>query len=395
MRNRTLADLDRVVALGGGHGLGRVLSSLSSLGSRLTGIVTTTDNGGSTGRIRRSEGGIAWGDMRNCLNQLITEPSVASAMFEYRFGGNGELSGHNLGNLMLKALDHLSVRPLEAINLIRNLLKVDTHLIPMSEHPVDLMAIDDQGHEVYGEVNIDQLTTPIQELLLTPNVPATREAVHAINEADLIIIGPGSFYTSLMPILLLKEIAQALRRTPAPMVYIGNLGRELSLPAANLKLESKLAIMEQYVGKKVIDAVIVGPKVDVSAVKERIVIQEVLEASDIPYRHNHEDVTWSSIAAGFKGLITSKVKSRPQCCDDDAMIICGCMARLKKNNSDLHDLLVDYYVVGMTFMSLAGKHCCSDGYIGKRLQKAEGIIEGMLMALDIRLEMDIVVNNSN
>lgn len=76
-----------------------------------------------------------------------------------------------------------------------------------------------------------------------------------------------------MPILLLKEIARALRRTPAPMVYIGNLGRELSLPAANLKLESKLAIMEQYVGKKVIDAVIVGPKVDVSAVKERIVIQ--------------------------------------------------------------------------------------------------------------------------
>ncbi|HDS5068859.1 TPA: uridine diphosphate-N-acetylglucosamine-binding protein YvcK [Escherichia coli] len=290
MRNRTLADLDRVVALGGGHGLGRVLSSLSSLGSRLTGIVTTTDNGGSTGRIRRSEGGIAWGDMRNCLNQLITEPSVASAMFEYRFrfGGNGELSGHNLGNLMLKALDHLSVRPLEAINLIRNLLKVDAHLIPMSEHPVDLMAIDDQGHEVYGEVNIDQLTAPIQELLLTPNVPATREAVHAISEADLIIIGPGSFYTSLMPILLLKEIAQALRRTPAPMVYIGNLGRELSLPAANLKLESKLAIMEQYVGKKVIDAVIVGPKVDVSAVKERIVIQEVLEASDIPYRHDRQ-----------------------------------------------------------------------------------------------------------
>lgn len=95
---------------------------------------------------------------------------------------------------MLKALDHLSVRPLEAINLIRNLLKVDTHLIPMSEHPVDLMAIDDQGHEVYGEVNIDQLTTPIQELLLTPNVPATREAVHAINEADLIIIGLAVLY---------------------------------------------------------------------------------------------------------------------------------------------------------------------------------------------------------
>ncbi|ELY3597391.1 uridine diphosphate-N-acetylglucosamine-binding protein YvcK [Cronobacter turicensis] len=286
MRNRTFADLDRVVALGGGHGLGRVMSSLSSLGSRLTGIVTTTDNGGSTGRIRRSEGGIAWGDMRNCLNQLITEPSVASAMFEYRFGGNGELSGHNLGNLMLKALDHLSVRPLEAINLIRNLLKVDAFLIPMSEQPVDLMAIDREDNEVYGEVNIDLLSHPPKELMLYPNVQATREAVEAIAEADLIIIGPGSFYTSLIPLLLLGDLAKALRRTPAPMVYIGNLGRELSPAAASLRLEEKLALMETYVGKRVVDAVVVGPKVDVSGAQDRIVIQEPLEASDIPYRHD-------------------------------------------------------------------------------------------------------------
>lgn len=286
MRSRTFADLDRVVALGGGHGLGRVMSSLSSLGSRLTGIVTTTDDGGSTGRIRRSEGGIAWGDMRNCLNQLITEPSVASAMFEYRFGGNGELSGHNLGNLMLKALDHLSIRPLEAINLIRNLLKVDALLIPMSEQPVDLMATDADGHFIYGEVNIDQLASPPQELMLYPKSHATREAVEAIAEADLILIGPGSFYTSLMPLLLLEDMDQALRRTPAPVVYIGNLGRELSVAAASLTLNEKLEMMEQRVGKRIIDAVVVGPHVDVSSVKDRVVIQEPLEASDIPYRHD-------------------------------------------------------------------------------------------------------------
>ncbi|WP_312122180.1 uridine diphosphate-N-acetylglucosamine-binding protein YvcK [Kosakonia cowanii] len=286
MRNRTLADLDRVVALGGGHGLGRVMSSLASLGSRLTGIVTTTDNGGSTGRIRRSEGGIAWGDMRNCLNQLITEPSVASAMFEYRFSGNGELSGHNLGNLMLKALDHLSVRPLEAINLIRNLLKVDAFLIPMSEQPVDLMATDSEGNVVYGEVNIDQLHAPVQELMLSPKVHTTREAVQAIAEADLILIGPGSFYTSLLPLLLLDELAQALRRTPAPVVYIGNLGKELSPAAARLTLVDKLSIMEQYIGKRIIDAAVVGPKVDASTVTDRLIIQEELEASDIPYRHD-------------------------------------------------------------------------------------------------------------
>lgn len=288
MRNRTLADLDRVVALGGGHGLGRVLSALSSLGSRLTGIVTTTDNGGSTGRIRRAEGGIAWGDMRNCLNQLITEPSVASAMFEYRFGGQGELAGHNLGNLMLKALDHLSVRPIEAINLIRNLLKVDAFLIPMSEQPVDLMAIDENGQEIYGETAVDRLTRPPRELLLSASVSATREAVAAVNEADLILIGPGSFYTSLMPVLLLPEMAQALRRTPAPMVFIGNLGKELSPAAAQLTLADKLAIMEKYIGRKVIDAVIVSPQVDVTGVTERLIVQETLEAADIRYRHDRQ-----------------------------------------------------------------------------------------------------------
>ncbi|WP_096388039.1 uridine diphosphate-N-acetylglucosamine-binding protein YvcK [Hafnia sp. CBA7124] len=288
MRNRALADLDKVVALGGGHGLGRVMSALSPLGSRLTGIVTTTDNGGSTGRIRRSEGGIAWGDMRNCLNQLITEPSVASAMFEYRFNGNGELAGHNLGNLMLKALDHLSVRPLEAINLIRSLLKVDASLIPMSEQPVDLNAIDQDGHVIYGEVNIDQLKEMPAQLMLEPQVQATREAVDAIEKADLILIGPGSFLTSLMPLLLLEDLTRALRRTRAHMIYIGNLGKELSVAAAALTLPDKLRIMEEAIGGHAIDGVVVGPKVNIQGMENRVVVQEMLEASDIPYRHDRD-----------------------------------------------------------------------------------------------------------
>lgn len=288
MRNRALADLDKVVALGGGHGLGRVMSALSPLGSRLTGIVTTTDNGGSTGRIRRSEGGIAWGDMRNCLNQLITEPSVASAMFEYRFNGNGELAGHNLGNLMLKALDHLSVRPLEAINLIRSLLKVDASLIPMSEQPVDLNAVDQDGHVIYGEVNIDQLKEMPAQLMLEPQVQATREAVDAIEKADLILIGPGSFLTSLMPLLLLEDLTRALRRTRAHMIYIGNLGKELSVAAAALTLPDKLRIMEEAIGGHAIDGVVVGPKVNIQGMENRVVVQEMLEASDIPYRHDRD-----------------------------------------------------------------------------------------------------------
>jgi len=288
MRNRTLADLDRLVALGGGHGLGRLMSALSSLGSRLTGIVTTTDNGGSTGRIRHSEGGIAWGDTRNCLNQLIAEPSVASAMFEYRFSGNGELSGHNLGNLMLKALDHLSVRPLEAINLVRSLLKVDVTLIPMSEQPVDLVAYDHEGNLVYGEVNVDQLTNMPRELMLSAQVTATHEALDVISQADVILIGPGSFLTSLMPLLLLDDLTQALRRSSAHMIYIDNLGRELSVAAASLPLQDKLVLMEEKIGRQMIDALIVGPDVDTRQVGERVVIQQPLEAGDIPHRHDRQ-----------------------------------------------------------------------------------------------------------
>lgn len=121
-------------------------------------------------------------------------------------------------------------------------------------------------------------------------------------------------------------------------------------------------------------------------------IQMVLERWGGWAANNHEDVAWAPVAAGFKELLPARVKSRPQCCDDDAMVIRGCIARLNKNNQDLHDLLVDYYVMGMTFMALARKHKCSDTHIGKKLQKAEGVIEGMLMVLDVTLEMDLYVN---
>ena len=141
---------------------------------------------------------------------------------------------------------------------------------------------------VYGETAIDTLARVPQDLMLHPNVAPTREAIEAIAEADLILIGPGSFFTSLMPLLLMDEMAQALRRTPAPLIFIGNLGRELSPAAASLRLEDKLAIMEKYIGKKVIDAVVVGPRVDTQGVQDRLIVQQPLEAADIPYRHDRQ-----------------------------------------------------------------------------------------------------------
>ncbi|PMH41915.1 hypothetical protein BCU68_15100 [Vibrio sp. 10N.286.49.B3] len=246
----------KIVAIGGGHGLGRMLAALKDFGSNATGIVTTTDNGGSTGRIRDCQGGIAWGDMRNCLNQLITEPSISSMMFEYRFKGEGELNGHNLGNLMLTAMDNLSVRPLEAINLIRSMLKVDVNILPMTEHPSDLHALSTEGEWVSGETSVDEMPAQLRRLDLFPEVPATKEAVSAIENADCLILGPGSFLTSIMPPLLLPEIGKAIaENTNAKVVFIENLSPEHG-PAGRMSLRQKLEWCERSCQARKIDVVI-------------------------------------------------------------------------------------------------------------------------------------------
>lgn len=117
-------------------------------------------------------------------------------------------------------------------------------------------------------------------------------------------------------------------------------------------------------------------------------IQMVMERWGAWAANNSEDVYWPSTAAGFSGLIPSKIRSRIQCCDDDGLILSNLMAGLNSKHQPAHDLLFDHYVFGKTFMQLAREHSCSDTHIGKRLSNAEGIIDGLLMALEIRLEMD-------
>lgn len=231
---------NKIVAVGGGHGLGRILAALRDFGSNATGIVTTTDNGGSTGRIRYCQGGIAWGDTRNCINQLITEPTISSMLFEYRFKGAGELDGHNLGNLILTAMDNLSIRPLEAINLVREMLGVKTKILPMSEYPSDLRALSTQGTWVKGETSVDEMKEELIKLDLDPEVPVISEAVTSLREANLIVLGPGSFLTSVMPPLLLPEIGKAIRsNTQAKVLFVENLSPEYG-PAGRMSFEQKL-----------------------------------------------------------------------------------------------------------------------------------------------------------
>lgn len=290
MKHPNLNRLNKVVAIGGGHGLGRVLSSLAFLQERLTGIVATTDNGGSTGRIRHQHGGIAWGDLRNCLTQITIKPTVASALFEYRFSGSGELAGHNLGNLILKALEDMKIRPTQAIELVRNLLYVRVGLLPMSEDPVDLIAILPNGEQIIGEVEIDQLNQLPEYLHLHPKVQATPEVLDTIQNAELVLLGPGSFMTSIMPSLLVDEIAQRLNQSQAKIVFIDNIGKEHGI-AGNLSLNDRIRWIENRIGKQRLNAVITVPEERSVLPSYLQVIRQSLSSDDVYYRHDRIKLT--------------------------------------------------------------------------------------------------------
>lgn len=244
---KALYQCRQIVAIGGGHGLGRVMASLGFMEEKLAGIVATTDDGGSTGRLREASGCIAWGDLRNCLNQLCSDsPNLARILFEYRFKNSGELSGHNLGNLIMLAMDQMCVRPLDAINLIRKMLQVGAHLIPMSEEPARLVAELD-GEEIVGETTIDALDRRPDKLMLLPDIKPTSEAIAAIEQADLIILGPGSFMTSILPSLLMNDVAEAIKASSALTVFVGNINPELTV-VGKQPIAEKLRWMQEMTG---------------------------------------------------------------------------------------------------------------------------------------------------
>jgi uncharacterized cofD-like protein len=208
----SLMEQSNLVCLGGGHGLGRLLVSLRESGSHLSGIVATTDEGGSTGRLREEAETIAWGDLRNCLSQLCTLDGIGQLLFEYRFQTQGELDGHNLGNLVLFALDQLSVRPTDAIRIMRDMLNIKSHLLPMADSPTTLMAktVALPGRE--ANVLVGELSGP--------------EVVSTIQQADAIILSAGSFMTSIMPSLLVANIRDAINQSTAPLILVVNIKEE-------------------------------------------------------------------------------------------------------------------------------------------------------------------------
>jgi len=216
--------------MGGGTGLATLLRGLkryiqASAGAlEITAVVTVTDDGGSSGRLRRDFDVLPPGDIRNCMVALCRDEALLSQLFNYRFTGGRGLKGHSFGNLFLMAMTHLTGDFAHAVKLSSEVLAVRGKIYPSTAANVRLKATLAGGQTVDGETRISRSIRPIQRVILSPRrARPLKETLDAIAQADLITLGPGSLYTSVIPHLLIEGIPQAIAASPAVKVYFANL----------------------------------------------------------------------------------------------------------------------------------------------------------------------------
>jgi uncharacterized cofD-like protein len=226
----------RIVALGGGTGLSTVLRGLKEYVASskkdkehqpiadLAAVVTVTDDGGSSGRLRREYRVLPPGDIRNCMVALSKDEHLLGKLFQYRFPAGRGLGGHSFGNLFLTALTNVTGDFPEAVRVSAGVLAIRGRIFPSTAQNVTLEAELDDGTVVHGETNISRSRRPIRKIRLVPRrVRALPEVLEAIRLADLILVGPGSLYTSIIPNLLIEKVVQGIKRSRATCVYIANL----------------------------------------------------------------------------------------------------------------------------------------------------------------------------
>ncbi len=225
--NRHLPTQPRIAVIGGGTGLSTMLRGLKRYSSRITAIVTVADDGGGSGVLREELGMLPPGDIRNCICALAnTEPTMEQLM-SYRFS-EGRLAGQSLGNLMLAALNDMTGSFEEAVHRMSDVLAITGRVLPVSRENVQLEAVFDDGSTVVGQskIAVEKRGTGrrIDRVRLIPEYPdAIPEALDAIREADLVVIGPGSLYTSIAPNLITKDVAKAVVESPALKIYVLNV----------------------------------------------------------------------------------------------------------------------------------------------------------------------------
>lgn len=214
----------KIVTVGGGHGLSHLLMGLKEYTANITAIVTVADSGGSSGRLREEFNIVAPGDIRNCLVALADAPALMGELFQFRFSKDSQLQGHNFGNLFLTAMVQLTGDFEKAVKESSKVLAIRGRVIPSTVSNVHLVAEYEDGSITKGEADIPTTKSKIKRVFLNPeNPPATAEALEVIEEADVIILGPGSLYTSIIPNLVINDITKALAKSSAYKIYVCNV----------------------------------------------------------------------------------------------------------------------------------------------------------------------------
>jgi len=250
----------RVVVIGGGHGLSTLLRGLKAHTHNLTAIVTVADDGGSSGRLRESLGILPPGDIRNCLAALSNDEALLAQLFQYRFSGEPGLNGHSFGNLFISALSDITGSFEEAVAESGRVLSVHGRVLPSTLHNVRLVADVRLPHvinevRVEGESHIPEVAGRVRRVWLEPNdAPAFPPVIRALLNADMIVIGPGSLYTSLLPNLLVRDVMAAVRNSRALKVFVCNIATQPGETQA-FSCYDHVRALEEHAGEDLFDIV--------------------------------------------------------------------------------------------------------------------------------------------
>ena len=314
----------RIVTIGGGHGLATLLRGLKTYTRNLTAIVTVADDGGSSGRLRESFGILPPGDIRNCLAALSNDEEMLTQLFRYRFSGASALDGHSFGNLFITALADITGSFEEAIAESGRVLSVSGRVLPSTLHDVKLVAdvqlpnVPNQVR-VLGESSIPKVAGRVRRLWLEPNdAPAFPPALNAILNADMIVVGPGSLYTSLLPNLLVQDLLGAIQASRALKVYICNIATQTG-ETDLYSCYDHIRALEEHVGENLFGIVLCNDnyegqlnedsqwvRTDEKTLSDSRVYCSDLSDTSYPWRHDSEKLarTLIEILAEYTGPLT-------------------------------------------------------------------------------------------
>lgn len=302
----------KVVVLGGGTGMPVLLQGLKEYPIDLTAVVTVADDGGSTGKIRHEIDVPAPGDIRNVIAALANVEEDLYELFQYRIEGKNGLTGHALGNLLLVATNEITGNFNDAVQKVAHLFNVQANVYPIVNEPVTLHAEMDDGSIVTGESSIPLYNQKIKHIFLTPKqIKANKAVISALHQADMIVISPGSLYTSILPNLVIMDVIKALRTTEARIVYVCNLMTQRG-ETNNYTASDHVQAIHRHVKANIIDTIIVHNEpidrnilevyekeeafpveVDRDKLKQinlTVIEENMIDATKLTIRHNYKKI---------------------------------------------------------------------------------------------------------